>query len=333
MQEMHKTVFIAYRASVCRYIAQAIFHDLWEYGYDVFMEPARQPAESLNLNQVAARAHFLLIMTPGTVVQCRQPDDWLRRVVEHAIDLGRNIITLLVDQFRFEEYPVCLSGKLRQLGRYSNMVVSRARLVIDIRTLRSRMLNRPIAVQLTPMPTEDLLPVQRKINQILSLPPPTLAEIMAEYYLEHALTRQAHDYQGQIDDYSEAIRLNPQYVQAYRSRARMREIVGDLNGALADYDALEQLVPDDGTVYMGRAKVRHLQEDLEAAIHDYSHAIRLQPENAKAYFSRATLYEACGSWQAALDDYQRYLALIGEYHNTEDVETSIELLLRRLDRE
>ncbi len=369
MREMHKTVFVAYRATVCQYIARAIFHDLWEYGYELFIEPESTPAENLSLRQVEARAHFLLIMTPGTVVQCRHENDWLRRLVEHAIDLKRNIISLLVDGFRFEEYPVCVTGKMRQLARSTLLPFNRDRWQTDVRVLRTRLLNRPVEVDVTPTSAADRVIVHKKTSQVLSQTPPLLAEVLAESYVERALQRQATDYQGQIRDYDQAISLNPHYALAYRSRARLHEMVGNLQGAQDDYDVLVALLPKDINVYLRRAAVRrsggdwegalsdlnvvlemdrhHIQaynhrglvhealKDFDAAIADFTRAIELEPAQPNTYYYRATTYQACGDWQSAVEDYRHYLACSAAYQvgHRIDVEATIARLQTKINQE
>ena len=103
---VQKTVFISYRRSVAPYIARAIFLSLRSSGYDVFMDiESIGPGEfeSIILGQIEARAHFLSILTPGTLERCCEPGDWLRREIEHALKTGRNVIPMLVNNFRFED--------------------------------------------------------------------------------------------------------------------------------------------------------------------------------------------------------------------------------------
>src|SRR5574341_300850 len=77
MTAPNKTVFISYRRNVSAFIARAIFLDLRAHGYDVFMDVESIDSgtfDSIILNQIAARAHFLVILTPGTLNRCAQPD-------------------------------------------------------------------------------------------------------------------------------------------------------------------------------------------------------------------------------------------------------------------
>ena len=45
-----------------------------------------------------------------------------------------------------------------------------------------------------------------------------------------------NDYQGAMTDYNTAIKLNPEYLQAYHSRAIIKERLDYYNGAIADYN-------------------------------------------------------------------------------------------------
>jgi Tfp pilus assembly protein PilF len=44
-----------------------------------------------------------------------------------------------------------------------------------------------------------------------------------------------------VDDYSEAIRLDSKYVDAYKSRGKAYQAIGDLTRANADFKTAQQL--------------------------------------------------------------------------------------------
>ena len=46
-----------------------------------------------------------MILAHGTLEGCEEPDDWLRREIEYAIKLGRNVVPILVNNFRFDNHP------------------------------------------------------------------------------------------------------------------------------------------------------------------------------------------------------------------------------------
>src|SRR5450755_4324455 len=102
MPEAQNTVFISYRRSVASEAARNVFLDLRYHGYDVFLD-----VDSINsgqfdtiiLRQIEARAHFVLILTPGTLERCAEPGDWLRREIEYAMEKQRNIVLLMYRDF------------------------------------------------------------------------------------------------------------------------------------------------------------------------------------------------------------------------------------------
>jgi hypothetical protein len=98
-----KTVFISYRRSASRYIARSIFEHLQAHGYDVFLDVESIDAgdfERIILGQIQARAHFLIILSTGTVKRFEEKGDWLRREIEFALDLKRNVIPVTIDTFK-----------------------------------------------------------------------------------------------------------------------------------------------------------------------------------------------------------------------------------------
>ena len=89
------TVFLCYRRNVRSFIARAVLQDLRQHGYDVFMDVESIDSgqfETIILAQIAARAHFLVILTHGTLEGSQKPNVWLRREIESAMELRRNVV-------------------------------------------------------------------------------------------------------------------------------------------------------------------------------------------------------------------------------------------------
>ena len=67
----------------------AIFQDLTQHGYDVFIDYdgiASGNFETVILENIRARAHFLVLLTPTALERCSDPEDWMRREIEAALD-------------------------------------------------------------------------------------------------------------------------------------------------------------------------------------------------------------------------------------------------------
>jgi len=94
MARIEKTVFISYRRADEPW-ALAVFENLTQHGYDVFIDYdgiASGSFETAILENIKARAHFLVLLTPTALERCGDPKDWMRREIEAALDSQRNIV-------------------------------------------------------------------------------------------------------------------------------------------------------------------------------------------------------------------------------------------------
>src|SRR5687768_1112685 len=154
-----KTVFISYRRSVGSYLSLLLFKDLTAREFDVFRDVdsiGSGEFENIILNQIAARAHFVVLLTRGTLDCCTDPDDWLRREIEHAVDLKRNIVPVMVDGFQFEDGEKHLvTHKLRRLMDFQGQPLVHDFYDAAVEQLVTRKLTRPVDVELQPTPLEQ----------------------------------------------------------------------------------------------------------------------------------------------------------------------------------
>ena len=112
-----------------------------------------------------------------------------------------------------------------------------------------------------------------------------------------------------IEDYSEAIALDPNYTRAYNNRGVHLARKGELDRAIADYDAAIRLDPKYVNAYGNRGNALRRKGDLDRAIADLSHAIGLDPKGANSYYNRGLVWEAKGDLRSALADYKKYAEL------------------------
>ncbi len=318
MPDPNRTVFISYRRSVASFIARAVFNDLRAHGFDVFMD-----VESINSGeferiipaQIAARAHFLPILTPGTLERCSEPGDWVRREIELAIDLERNIVPLLIGDFSFEGAAPFLTGKLARLRAFNGLPVPHEYFDAAMERLRTRFLQRPVDLEITPPPEAHEETVRRMIERVASAPAPDPAQLAAEAIYERAFEKQAAgDLAGAIADYSEAIRMNPAFAAAYNNRGNAYFTQGDLERALADYNrSIELDNPELHLPYNNRGNIHYQRGDLESALADYTEAIRLNPQYAGAYYNRGNVLTDQGELEAAVADYDTAIRLDPQY--------------------
>lgn len=206
--------------------------------------------DTIILNQIAARAHFLVILTPGSVERCKEPRDWLRREIEHAMDLQRNIVPLLVNNFSFTGTESCLTGKLSALSRYNGLTLPHDYFDAAMERLRTRFLKRSVVGAIQPPPPAEWTEVQRRLTEAIRQPAPTPSALTAEQYLDRGnKCYDKKDYEGAAAHYTLAIRFNPQYVIAYYNRGAARSADGDYAGAINDYTEAIRLNPQDADAY------------------------------------------------------------------------------------
>ena len=127
LNRIEKTVFISYRRHSVAW-AIAVWQNLTQHGYDVFIDYsgiASGDFELAILGNIEARAHFLVLLTPSALDNCSEPGDWLRREIEHAISVRRNIVPLMLDDFKFgtPEVKKQLTGNLAPLSRYNGLEI------------------------------------------------------------------------------------------------------------------------------------------------------------------------------------------------------------------
>ncbi len=112
-----------------------------------------------------------------------------------------------------------------------------------------------------------------------------------------------------IVDYSDALRLDPKYVDAYNNRGRAYFAKGDKDRAFADFSETIRLNPKYAFAYNNRGLVYYGRGDNDRAISDYSAAIRLDPKYVDAYNSRGNAYYAKGDKDRAFADYSEAIRL------------------------
>jgi tetratricopeptide (TPR) repeat protein len=333
------TVFISYRRSVSAFIARAVFQDLRYHEFDVFMDVESIDAgafDAVILNQIAARTHFVVILTPGAVERCLEPDDWLRREVEHAMQLERNIVPLLINNFDFRDAEKYLTGALSSLSRYNSLTVPHDYFEEAMARLRSRFLKAPArAVPITPIDSGEHDIVQQKIKEAIRQPAPAPAQLGAEHFYDQGHRRwEAGDFDGAIDDCTEAIRLNPHFAEAYNWRGSAYLGKDDYVNATGDFSEAIRLEPGYATAYYNRGLCHAASGHYADAMSDYNEALRLHPLFVRAYYSRATARTALSDFRGANADYYKYLDLGGgrQFGNQAEVEETMRNLEHRWQR-
>jgi tetratricopeptide (TPR) repeat protein len=138
-----------------------------------------------------------------------------------------------------------------------------------------------------------------------------------EYALEYSNRGLAYkamgDFDRAIEDYTRAIRLNSKYAMAYCNRGVAYKAKGEIGRAMEDYDEAIRLNPEYAQAYNNRGVAKNALGDQVRAIEDFSMAIRFNPKYAQAYNNRGVAYCCRGEFGRGIEDYTKALALNPAY--------------------
>jgi tetratricopeptide (TPR) repeat protein len=105
-----------------------------------------------------------------------------------------------------------------------------------------------------------------------------------------------------IEDYSEAIRINPSAAEYFNNRGRSKDELGRHEEAIEDYSAAIQINPNKATYFNNRGNSKHDLGRYEEAIEDYSAAIRIKPNKASYFNHRGLSKRQLGRYEEAIED-------------------------------
>ena len=345
MGRVEKTVFLSYRRTNAPW-ALAISQNLTHHGYDVFFDfsgIASGDFESVILENIRARAHFIVLLTPSALERCGESGDWLRREIETALDTKRNIVALTLEGFSFGTPSIAsqLTGTLSPLKSYHALPVPVEYFDEAMERLRTKFLN--VALDGVLHPASSLARQAAKVEQAAAgaAPAVTEKELTAQEWFERGLNATdpdeqirfyskaillkpdyasafynrgllhhgKHDLERALEDYCEAIRIKPNFPLALRSRGAARQLKGDLEGAFKDYNEAIRLKPNYAEAFYNRACAHQDKGDLEGALKDCTEAIRLKPNYVEAFYNRACAHYSKGDLEGALKDYTEAIRL------------------------
>lgn len=133
---------------------------------------------------------------------------------------------------------------------------------------------------------------------------------LADAYHYRAMSRYYKgDRLGAIKDYSQLIRINPQNAEAYSNRGLMQAELGERWGAMQDYNQALQIDAKHIKTYLNRSLMRLELEDYQGAIADCDDVLNINPNLPKAYLNRGMARFEVEDYQGAISDYNHVLQI------------------------
>jgi tetratricopeptide (TPR) repeat protein len=113
------------------------------------------------------------------------------------------------------------------------------------------------------------------------------------------------DYDHAIADYTQAIRLKPDYAEAYNNRglAYSLKSKSEMANAIADYSQAITLRPEYAFAYNNRGVAYMASGHADAALRDFNRAIELQPDFPQAHSNRGNAFFRAGRVDLAIFDF------------------------------
>ena len=143
------------------------------------------------------------------------------------------------------------------------------------------------------------------------------------------------DFKGAIEDYTKAIKLDPNYEEAYFQRANAKHSLKDYYGAISDYNKAigNGYATFAGTYYSSRAISKADLKDYKGAIEDLSKSIDLTSEGtygcASKYNKRGLLKEKIGDFKEAMTDLEKAIEIETDDYDIKEYKKSLEDFLER----
>ena len=112
-----------------------------------------------------------------------------------------------------------------------------------------------------------------------------------------------------IEDFGEAIKLDPTDADAFNNRGDAYRSSGGYVLAINDYDQAIKLRPDFAEAFNHRGMAQYEISQVDHAIEDYDQAIKLDPNYAEAFNNRGNAYESRKQYDRAIQDFDQALKL------------------------
>jgi tetratricopeptide (TPR) repeat protein len=128
---------------------------------------------------------------------------------------------------------------------------------------------------------------------------------LARYYLD--------DRGGALEDYNQAIAIQPGYGDALNNRGVLSEERGELEAAQVDFEAAAMASPSLARAHANLAGVLLLRHEYDRALEEIRRALQLDPQEKVAFNVRGLVYTDRGDYEGAIREFNEALRLAPEY--------------------
>ena len=116
-----------------------------------------------------------------------------------------------------------------------------------------------------------------------------------------------------IDSYKQALKIKPDYADAYYNMGNTLKDKGDLEEAIDSYKQALMIKPDYADAYYNMGSALTDKGDLEEAIDCYKQALKIKPDFAGAFNNMGNALKVKGDFEEAIDSYKQALKIKPDY--------------------
>ncbi|BAZ43908.1 putative DnaJ domain-containing protein [Chondrocystis sp. NIES-4102] len=138
-----------------------------------------------------------------------------------------------------------------------------------------------------------------------------------DFYNRGTQHAQKKEYRQAIDNYTQAIRRDAKFVDAYLKRCEMRYKMGDNQGVLDDCYQVFSINPKVAKAHYYQGRARFSLGYTQPAIESYNLAIAQDSNYPQAYYYRGMAYKELEVTQAAIEDLSQAAQLFKSQRNHE----------------
>jgi tetratricopeptide (TPR) repeat protein len=111
-----------------------------------------------------------------------------------------------------------------------------------------------------------------------------------------------NQHKSAIEDYDQAISLNPEFHEAFHHRALSKIVLGDTATALMDFNQAIELREDIAVYYDDLGFIQMKTKNTKDAIKNFGKAVKLNPEMGIAFLHRAQSKLELGQTKSSCPD-------------------------------
>jgi tetratricopeptide (TPR) repeat protein len=127
-----------------------------------------------------------------------------------------------------------------------------------------------------------------------------------------------------IINYKKALKIKPNYTEAYYNMGIALKEKGDFEGAIDSYKQALKIKPDYAEAYYNMGNIFKDKGGPEAAIVSYKKALKIKPDYAEAFNNMGISLKEKGDFEGAIDSYKQALKIKPDYS---EVQENLVLLL------